>query len=157
MDENAVSAAVCTYLKNRGWSITQHLHTTQRGDDVVARHPRTGRECYVEVKGGTSARQGSARFGQPFSSSQVFDHVSKAVFAALRLRTRNPDRGATEVVIAVPSDRNHRRHLEPVADALALAGIHVMLVSEGGEIDVLAGASERYDLHEGPLSQTELS
>ena len=144
MNENEVIDAVCSHLQREGWTITQRQHTTQQGVDVIARDPRTGRECYIEAKGGTSAREGSARFGKAFSSSQVLDHVSKAVFAAIQQRTEKPDREMAEVAIAVPGDRNHRRYLEPVAQTLASAGIHVMLVSESGGIEVLAGAAGRY-------------
>ena len=35
---------------------------------------------YIEVKGGTSSRAGSRRFGSPYNGAQVFDRITKGLF-----------------------------------------------------------------------------
>ena len=130
MDENQVVKCVCGYLNGRGYTVEQQLLTTQQGVDIVARHDSSGRRLYIEAKGGTSSVSGSARFGNPYTQSQVFDRVAKGVFTALELRSRYPDRAVAEVALAVPDSRHFRRYLGPVLQQLRDAGIEVLFVAE---------------------------
>jgi hypothetical protein len=65
MDENQIVAAVCAHLTSSGYSVELLLHTTEYGVNIVARHPATDRCVLVEAKGGTSSRDGGARYGKP--------------------------------------------------------------------------------------------
>jgi hypothetical protein len=138
VDENQIIAAVCTHLHATGFVVTQRLHTTEHGVDIVARNAARGRTIYVEAKGGTSSRDGSARFGKPYTQSQVFDRVSKGVFTALELRAQYPDRNAVDVALAVPDSRWFRNYLTPVHRQLADAGLTVLLVDAEGTVLTLA-------------------
>jgi hypothetical protein len=134
MDENAVVSAVCAYLEDRAWSVVQRRHTSETGIDIVATHPATGRTCYVEAKGGASATPGTKRYGKPFDGNQVAVHVGQAILAALKLRTAHPDAATHLVVIAVPDERHHRRHLDAVGPALRTVAVGTLFVSADGSV-----------------------
>lgn len=102
MDENAVIDSVCSRLRALGYEVTQRLKTKEHGIDVVAHNPENGQQVFIEAKGGTSSREGSNRFGKPYTQSQVFDRVAKGVFTCLQLRAEHPDRENEHVVLAVP-------------------------------------------------------
>lgn len=86
LTENQVIAFVCRHLRSLGYEVTQELNTTQRGRDIVAKTAGAApTELQIEAKGATSDRQGSARFGRPFDSAQVRDHVANAFYGAARM------------------------------------------------------------------------
>lgn len=128
MDENEVIEALCTHLATLGYNITQRLHTSQQGVDVQARHSASGRMLHLEAKGGTSSREGSARFGKDFTPTQVYDRVAKAIYAALCLRAKYPDRTTDEVALACPDSPQYRKRVELVAPQLLSAGLDIYLV-----------------------------
>lgn len=130
-------AAVCAHLIREGYEVTQRLHTTEQGVDIVARHLVSGRILYIEAKGGTSSREGSARYGKGFTSSQVYDRVAKAVYATLCLRATHPNRNIEEVALAFPDTPQFRRRLEPIRDQLGDAGLLVYLVAPDNLVSVL--------------------
>jgi hypothetical protein len=125
MDENEIIGLVCRRLEAMGCTVTQRLTTTERGVDVIAHNPKTEEEFIVEAKGGTSSRKGSARFGNPYTQSQVFDRVAKGVFTCVQLRAEHPDREKHHVILAVPDGGWFRRYLEPVQEQLLVAGVDV--------------------------------
>jgi hypothetical protein len=129
MDENQIVEALCGYLQQEGYEVRQRLHTTEHGIDVIAFHRPSGVTLFIEAKGGTSSRDGSARFGKAYTQSQVFDRVSKGVFTALELRAAHPDRNSSEVALAVPDSPFFRRYLTPIKSELHGAGLKVLFVS----------------------------
>lgn len=127
MNENDVVKATCKYLKDQGYTILTTCTTNQRGIDITAKNPTTGIEVFVEAKGNTSSKEGSARYGKPYTNSQVFSHTSKGVFACLRLRVQYFDREKQRVILAVPDSQLYRKYLEPVIlDNLKTAGVEVL-------------------------------
>jgi hypothetical protein len=141
MDENEIVAAVCTYLTQAGYTVEQRLHTTEHGVDVIARNPSTGRRIVVEAKGGTSSREGSARYGKPYTQTQVFDRVAKGIYTALQLRSSHPDRTQVEVALAVPDSRWFRGYLGRVAAQLEDAGITVLVVGSECKVSPLRAST----------------
>ncbi len=129
MDENDVVEQTCKRLEEQGLVIKQRLSTIERGVDIIAEDPRNGNRIYVEAKGGTSSRDGSARFGKPYTQSQVFDRVAKGVFTCFQLRAQYPSRESSRILLSVPDERLFRAYLEPVLPELKSAGIEVMFVS----------------------------
>ena len=125
MDENAVVDAVCRRLLAQGCKVVQRLSTIEQGVDIIAEDPKTGRRFLIEAKGGTSSREGSARFGKPYTQTQVFDRVAKGVFTCVQLRAQYPEKSKQQVVLAVPDERWFRSYLEPVIPELRKAGIDV--------------------------------
>ncbi len=126
LDENAVIDAVCKYLSVDGYKIAQKLGTTEHGVDVIAEHPGTHVRALVEAKGGTSSRDGSERFGKPYTQTQVFDRVAKGIFTCLQMRTENPDKNAVRVILAVPEKPEYfQKYISKVISSLETAGIEV--------------------------------
>ena len=128
MDENAIVNETCKYLEAQGFVISQRLSTIERGVDIVANDPSSGCTLLVEAKGGTSSREGSARFGKAYTQTQVFDRVAKGVFTCFQLRAKHPDRSQYRVVLAVPDSRWFCSYLEPVVPELKAAGIEAVFV-----------------------------
>lgn len=128
MDENAVVEAVCRVYQQRGYKIMQRLSTTEHGIDIIAEHAETKHRFLVEAKGSTSSREGSARFGKPYTQTQVFDRAAKGVYTCIQLRAENPSVGGTTVVLAVPDEKWFRNYLEPVSSQLAALGIELLFV-----------------------------
>jgi hypothetical protein len=141
MDENEIINVICEYLAHEGYVVHQRLHTTQRGVDIEASHAESGRMIYIEAKGGTSSREGSNRFGTPYTPSQVFDLSAKGVYAALVLRSKHPNREREEVVLAAPDTRLYRKYLTPIIDQLNDVGIEVFLVTEDRTVAPLMSLS----------------
>ena len=81
LTESDVIAAVCDYLRDHAYRVTQQLTETEAGDDIIAVAP-DGQQVMIEAKGETSSKSHTTRYGKPFSPSQVLDHVSKAFYRA---------------------------------------------------------------------------
>jgi hypothetical protein len=137
MDENQVIEAVCSHLERAGFAITQRLHTTAQGIDVMARHRSTGAELYVEAKGGTSSRAGSNRYGKDYTQSQVFDRVAKGILTTMHLRDTYASKAKISVALAVPDSPWFRRYLTDVASQLATLEIGVLMVAPSGTVSYL--------------------
>jgi hypothetical protein len=136
MDENEVIEAVCRHLQQNGFVVKQRRHTTEHGVDIIAVDPRSGRTIYIEAKGGTSSRDGSARFGKPYTQTQVYDRVSKGVFTALQLRAQYSDRDAAQVFLAVPDSKWFRRYLDSIGSELSAVGLAVLFVDDAGRVSI---------------------
>jgi hypothetical protein len=132
MDENAVVNATCQRLEAQGFVISQRLSTIERGVDIIAEDLSSGCKLLVEAKGGTSSMESSARFGKPYTQTQVFDRVAKGIFTCLQLRAKHPDRSRYRVILAVPDSRWFKSYLEPVLAELKTVGIEVLFVSASG-------------------------
>ncbi|MBU1424216.1 MAG: hypothetical protein KKH12_05320 [Gammaproteobacteria bacterium] len=126
MDENKVVTSVCARLVAMGCKIDQQLTTKQKGIDVIAHDLVSGHKYFVEAKGSTSSRDGSARSGRAYSASQVFNRVSKGVFTCIELRAENSNRESEHVILAVPDSESFRKYLKPpILEQLKGAGIEV--------------------------------
>lgn len=135
LNENDVVDAVCRYLKGAGYKILQRCPTTKQGIDIIAERPSEVGRLLVEAKGGTSAREGSARFGKPFNRSQVFDRVAKCLYTAAETYT-----GSTSgdgVAMAFPDTRLFRDYLDRIKTVTDRLGFQVFLVSEDSSVQKL--------------------
>jgi len=134
MDENEIVEKVCDYLQKRGYEISQRLHTTEQGIDIIAKNHTSNEVLHVEAKGGTSSRIGSARFGKPYSPSQVFDRVAKGFYTACQMLSQNKD-AKNKFALAVPDTILFRKYLGAVKPAMNKLGIVVFLVSQTQEVN----------------------
>jgi hypothetical protein len=128
MDENAVVNAVCEHLEAEGYKILSRLTTSQQGIDVEAQHKSHFRKVLVEAKGGTSSKPESARFGRPYTRSQVFDRVAKGIFTCLQLRAANPNCEQARILLALPSGEWFSKYIESVGETLRRTDIEVWFV-----------------------------
>jgi len=132
LTENDVVDAVAGYLQDQGWAIIKTATTRQRGPDIRAR--RDGIDLVIEAKGGTSSKP-TPRHGQPFSSSQTFSHVAKALYTAARLFSE----GRCTSGIALPATDQHRKRAPAIRPALEPLGVGAFLVAEDRTVhEVLA-------------------
>jgi len=122
LDENAVVAAMCEHLRNQGYVIDSYCKTTEKGIDIVAHHPDTRSNVFVEAKGETSSREGSERAGKGFSSNQIFNRVSKGVFTCLQLRSRDEN---AKVILALPDNPRFREYVATVSRQLESVRVDV--------------------------------
>jgi uncharacterized protein YbaR (Trm112 family) len=125
MDEDAIVESACSRLVDIGCHIDKRCTTKERGIDIIAHSLTNGHMFFVEAKGGTSSRKDSARFGIPYSQSQVFDRVAKGVFTCLELRAKYPIRESEHVILAIPNTKDFHKYLDPVMRQLKDAGIEV--------------------------------
>jgi Holliday junction resolvase-like predicted endonuclease len=128
LTEDQIVDAVCRDLVKHGYTIVTRATAIQHGEDIVA--TKDAERGTIEAKGASSSKEGTARYGKPFSKGQVFDHVAKAVLKALRVVAATDGRAG----VALPDDVNHRREIEQVAGVLRQAGVGVFWVSEVGEV-----------------------
>lgn len=128
LNENDVVATVDRYLRNSGWRIVAARGTHQHGPDIEAAHSRSGRRLYVEAKGETSSRRGSRRYGKPFNSGQMWDHVAKAFYKAATVRSQPRTRPRPQAAIALPRNPRHEDLVRAIEGALVRLGVSVLWV-----------------------------
>jgi hypothetical protein len=128
LDENDIIDAVVRYLEADRWTIRQRCTTKDKGIDIIAFHSTSKEELWIEAKGETSSREGSARFGKPYTANQVYDRIAKGIYEAMRLLHRIPS-DLCHVGLALPDTPLFRKHLQPVAVYLAQMNIRLFLVS----------------------------
>jgi hypothetical protein len=121
--EKQVVNAVCRFLKKNGFRITQRLATTERGEDIQALAPDGKQRITIEAKGATSSRVESNRYGRPFNSGQVRDHVAKAVYCAARFVSTDTLTG-----VAFPQNDAHIKCVDRIRPALKRLRIEVFWV-----------------------------
>jgi hypothetical protein len=135
-NENDVVDAVCSYLEKEGYIINQRLRTTERGTDIIAKHPsRTGR-LHIEAKGGTSAREGSPRYEREYDQSQVFDRVAKGLYTAVELHCAHEQHG-DRIGLAFPDTERFRKYPLPITPVLGELAISVYIVSPDRQVAML--------------------
>lgn len=127
--ENDVIDFVIQYLEANGFRILSSSDTYSRGYDIVAE--KDGKKLYIEAKGQTSSKPGTSRYGKEFNRNQKMDHVSKAIYSALKAKNQHT---RAQVGIALPADEVHIELIEAVIPSLKQIGIQVFLVAENGKV-----------------------
>ena len=126
LDENEVVEILAKHLSEQGYEIKQKLSTKQKGIDVIA---QKGNECLmIEAKGETSSREGSQRYGKPYTASQVFDRVAKGVYTAIKTAEESASHEVS--CLAFPDSKLFREYLSSVISPLKTVGIVVFMVSQ---------------------------
>jgi hypothetical protein len=131
LTEDDVVDAVCAHLVHEGYDIISKCTTNQTGIDIVA-EDKSGGQLLIEAKGETSADCKSRRYGRPFDSAQVRDHVANAVYTALCLLERG-----SSVALAFPDNEAHRRRAFAVQAVLGKLGIRIYLVGPDLRVNIL--------------------
>lgn len=120
--EPEVIQSVCEFLTSRGFSAIKFLCETERGIDIQALAPDGKQQITIEAKGETSSKSTTSRYGQPFNSGQVLDHVSKAFYCAAR------DCDKFLAGIALPKNPSHLRGVRDIEATLERLQIEVFWV-----------------------------
>lgn len=127
LDENDVVEAVADHLRQKGYTIVQKLHTSEQGVDLIAERASDGQRLLVEAKGGTSSRQGSNRYGKPYTPSQVYDRVSKGFYAVACLQEKRNSNN-TQAILACPDTTLFNKYLSRITVSASKLGIMILLV-----------------------------
>jgi hypothetical protein len=96
----------------------------------------SGKRWLIEAKGQTSARRSSARFGKPFTESQVAVHVSRAFYQAACLRNQYPESG---IALAFPDEPSHQKRIAAIQGVLSRLAIDVIWVNATGSVQFPPG------------------
>ncbi|MFT3763638.1 MAG: hypothetical protein QM761_13735 [Pseudoxanthomonas sp.] len=126
--ESQVVQAVAAWLASRGYEVHQALAESDRGDDIVATAPDLSHRLFVEAKGESSSKPGTARYGKVFSHNQVKTHIGVAFYRAAQMLDNQCDLPVT-VAIALPDNHDHRRVIGRIRSALARLEISVFWVA----------------------------
>ena len=132
MDENEVIDKLCKHLKSKGWHVDSYVAAGVRGIDVVAKNP-LGQIFHIEAKGGTSSDPKSARYGSPFTKSQVFDVTSKGLMQCFHHIAKNDPK--TRTAFVYPSGKYFAQYIDPILPLLQSAGLCLFRVNANNTID----------------------
>lgn len=133
--EDEVVTAVRSHLQEEGYRIESYAEATERGDDIIAESPNGEVKLYIEAKGGTSSRESSKRYGEPFTRNQVKDHVAKAFYRAAKMR-ENRGGSETKVGVAFPKNEDHKEMVGEIESALSDLEIEVFWVDGETQVTV---------------------
>jgi hypothetical protein len=131
LTESEVIAATCRFLKSQRFRITQALSETEQGVDIEGLAPDGKTKFSIEAKGETSSKSTTARFGKPFDSKQVFDHVSKAFYCAARDTSKGIMSG-----IALPRNEAHVKCVDKILPTLRKLRIEVFWALADGRVEI---------------------
>jgi hypothetical protein len=131
LTESEVIAATCRFLASKGFHITRYLCETEHGVDIEGVAPDGKANVSIEAKGETSSKPATARFGKPFDSKQVFDHVSKAFYCAARDSSKRFMAG-----VALPRNDAHVKCVQKILPALRKLGIEVFWALPDGNVEI---------------------
>ena len=129
--EAKVVAGVCQFLRKHHFKQVRYIPTRKRGEDIEAVTPDKRYLVTIEAKGATSSDPGSNRYGKPFTSTQVLDHVSKAVYCAAQHSLGNKLSG-----VAFPKNDDHIKRVNAILPILRKLGIEVFWVNANGKVEV---------------------
>lgn len=139
LTENDVVESVCRLAKAHGYDVHRQLTTRERGLDIVARKQGVPViELRVEAKGETSSKGTTNRYGKPFSTAQIRDHVANAFYSAAAMLGAPGDVGSVRVAIALPGTAGHRKRVQAVQHAMQLLNVGVFWVGPDGAVELSA-------------------
>lgn len=128
LNENQIIEILIKYLENKGFKIAQKRNTSENGIDIIATNLSKNEVIYIEAKGETSSKNNSSRFGLPFDEKQIRNHVSVAIYCALKVLSSKPSGKKTRVGIALPSNRGHEIEIKKVSKVLKSLGVRIYWV-----------------------------
>jgi len=94
LTENQITELLAEWFCLQGCEILNHITTKDKGIDLVVLRS-DGKPHNIEVKGETSSKEDSKRFGLAFSGNQIWNHVSVAFMKTIYDMDRHKDQDAT--------------------------------------------------------------
>lgn len=129
--EYEVITSVCDFLKAHNFCINQQLKENEKGDDIIAINQKN-QKIYIEVKGQTSSKKGTNRYGKGFNSSQILTHISRALYRAISMK----EKYSSHVGIALPETNDHVLRIQNIHNTLQEIKIEVFWVKADGTVRV---------------------
>jgi hypothetical protein len=130
LNENEIAEILTDYFINKGYDIISKLTTIEKGIDLIVKN-KYKVTTYIEIKGETSASVTSKRYGMPFKTDQITNHVGRALlatFKAMNSYTLKNDRFA----IALPDTTRHEKVISNIKSVIDKLNVTVYLVSNNG-------------------------
>lgn len=126
LTENHITEIFVKYLQAKKFKSITYLNTKQKGFDISALNQNNQR-FFAEVKGETSSKENSKRYGQYFTGKQIWSHVAVALFATLRSMNK-PEYKDAQFAMVFPM--NHEPMMSYIKESMDKLGILVFFVSE---------------------------
>ena len=134
--EQDVVEVVCKILDQHGYKLDKVCTISERGFDIIASQTSPRRiRLYVEVKGETSSRVNSKRYGKPFNIGQVRIHVAVALYKSAEALSLPKEDFEVRAAIALPNNQKHRDIIERIAPALYQWDIGIFWVDGNGRVE----------------------
>lgn len=127
LTENDIVVKLTAYLKEQGYEIVQSLSTDEQGVDIIAKGK--SRKLFIEVKGETSSKSHTNRFGKQFTRAQIKSHISKAIFASMKILSSKSEGKNIVVAIALPDTKVHRELMNEIKLSIKKLKIIIFWVS----------------------------
>lgn len=125
LTENEIIDKLDEYFTNQRCKVIKK-YTHQQGIDMEITGPG-GQITFIEVKGETSSKKGTNRWGKAFSGSQIKTHVGVALLKTIADMS-NPAWKNVRFAMAFPD--NHEPMVERIGAAISKLDIEVYLVSK---------------------------
>ena len=119
MRERKVKQILAQHLEEEGFMNLKVRYGSERGVDIEAQFPESGRWLYMEVKGTRTGAQAA---------------TIRAVFGEALLQVFSIYDGSAVCAIALPNTRGFRGLAQRVFLPLSRLGLHVVFVGKDGEI-----------------------
>jgi len=126
LNENQITDLLADYFISQNYSLINKCTTGQRGIDLTVRDPQDVTH-YIEVKGETSSKNTSKRYGQAFDSKQIWNHVSVALMKTIKTEMETAP-GSNKFGMAFPM--NHEILVRKMLPILSKLEFSVYLVSK---------------------------
>ena len=127
--ESKVIDYVRKYLKQKGYSFIKNANENQTGDDLIMKDCKN-RLIIIEAKGETSSKEGTKRFGEPFTKSQCKTHISIALLRALiKIEEKKCNFG-----IALPKNKINEEIINKIQNNLKKLSISIFWVNNNGNV-----------------------
>jgi len=117
--EQKVKQILAEHLKMEGFMNLKVRYGHERGIDIEAQFPESGRWLYIEVKGTRTGAQAA-------NIRQVFGEALLQIFSIYD--------GSSVCAIALPNTQEFRRLARQIFMPLSRLGVHALFVGKNGEI-----------------------
>lgn len=104
------------------------LNTNSKGIDIIAYNNKNNNRLFIEVKGETSSKGHTNRFGKAFDGKQIRNHISRAVFAAMKVISQKLAGNKTKAAIALPATDGHKKEFDNIRLAVKQLNLKVFWV-----------------------------
>ncbi len=139
LSETDVIDAVCKKLESLGYTIRQRPGTTQRGIDIIAvKDGAMSIELYIEAKGETSSKSGTARAGKRFETADMRINVAEALYTATVILSMKAERDQIMPAIAFPDNKEYQRYVRVIQPVLNQLGIAVFWVKSKSSVEIVS-------------------
>lgn len=136
--ERDVVNAVCRIIEQNNFIIEHCSPTDQHGYDIISSKEKDSTiiKLYIEAKGETSSRVGSAKYGYPFDGAQVRVHIAEALYKSAEALCIEENEVKIFAGIALPDNISHRSILNKIKPFILGLNIILFWVKEDRSVEI---------------------